>query len=99
MGYILKAPSGGGGGGDATAANQAIQIAQDATAANQLTQLLATQINNTYNTISIQGINQVDLKALISTFIGSLAGPTTIVNIISIGSSPLTACGVIIIYK
>ena len=28
MGYILKAPTGGGGGGDATAANQTTQIAQ-----------------------------------------------------------------------
>jgi hypothetical protein len=34
MGYIIKAPT-GGGGGDATAANQVLQLAQDATAANQ----------------------------------------------------------------
>ena len=38
MGYILKAPT-GGGGGDATAANQVLQLAQDATAANQVLQL------------------------------------------------------------
>jgi hypothetical protein len=28
MGYIIKAPTGGGGGGDATAANQTLQLAQ-----------------------------------------------------------------------
>lgn len=39
MGYIIKAPTGGGGGGDATAANQVLQLAQDATAANQLIEI------------------------------------------------------------
>jgi hypothetical protein len=39
MGYIIKAPTGGGGGGDATAANQVLQLGQDATAANQLIEI------------------------------------------------------------
>lgn len=35
MGYIIKKGT-GGGGGDATAANQVLQLAQDATSANQV---------------------------------------------------------------
>ena len=36
----------GGGGGDATAANQVIQIGQDATAANQTNQVLQLEVNS-----------------------------------------------------
>jgi hypothetical protein len=58
MGYIIKTPTGGGGGGDATAANQLLQLAQDATAANQLLQLAqdateATLLNINTDTTTI----------------------------------------------
>jgi hypothetical protein len=36
----------GGGGGDATAANQVLQLAQDATAANQTNQVLQLEVNS-----------------------------------------------------
>ena len=60
MGYIIKTPTGGGGGGDATAANQVLQLAQDSTAANQLLQLAqdateATLLNIYNNTNTIVG--------------------------------------------
>jgi len=45
---ILQARIGaaGGGGGDATAANQVLQLAQDATATNQLTQITQIEANS-----------------------------------------------------
>jgi hypothetical protein len=54
MGYIIKAPTGGGGGGDATAANQVLQLAQDATAANQLLQLAQDATETTVNDIKLE---------------------------------------------
>ena len=45
---ILQARIGpaGGGGGDATAANQVLQLAQDATSANQTNQILQLEVNS-----------------------------------------------------
>jgi hypothetical protein len=45
MGYVIKKAT-GSGGGDATAANQVIQINQDATAVNQQAQLAEAIITN-----------------------------------------------------
>lgn len=45
MGYIIKAPTGGGGGGDATAANQTTQILEAVDTNTTLTEIYDTQVN------------------------------------------------------
>jgi hypothetical protein len=89
MGYIIKAPTGGGGGGDATAANQLAQISQIAntTAASVFKD---TTISKSVFT-SFNGQQSLFYKSIENT------GPAIAINpnvIQSISFTDVTAAGV-----
>jgi len=76
MGYIIKAPTGGGGGGDATAANQNTQIANQLIQISQLESgsgiaLLKDDVGDSVFKVGSAG-NQVSLLAFnVSNIFGS----------------------------
>lgn len=82
MGYILKAPTGGGGG--ATAANQLAQLAQDATALNQQEQMLGFKSDNTTTCVKWTGPNVIAVHTQVELFLLSLVNPIYIISFVII---------------